>query len=352
MKIPVEFEPVIGLCYGDEAKARACQYLIEKVKRQNYYDFVAKFNGGPNAGHTIYINDQKVVFHQVPIGVVYNIPSVIGSGCVVHISSLLDEIDSLEKLGINASKYLKVAYNAHLITDKHIEEDIATDKIGSTGRGIMPAYRDKYGRIGKRAQDDPDLKEFLCDPYELFYRQATSKDVELENRIRILGEGGQGFMLCPDNGKYPYVSCGIPTSTYALHSLNLDPQSLSWTYGCIKAYNTYVGTMKFQPEGEIFNKIAEMGREYGSTTGRKRQVDFLNLDELEKAMRVNGVTDLFIAKMDVLQKLNCWKLYQGGQLIDCETEEKFKEVLSNFVKDNHNVEYVKPTIHYFYSPKI
>lgn len=282
MKIDI----VVGGSYGDEAKGKISKFLVAN----NKYDWVCRASGGPNAGHTIYHNGKKFITHHIPSGVFHNIQSVIGAGCVINPKSLFTEIKELEDQKIDVFSNLNIAYNAHIITDEHVSFDVKTDTIGSTGRGIMPAYRDKYARVGMRAEDVPELKSFLIDTVD-----------SLDGDILI--EGAQGYNLCPDWGKYPYVTSSPPTATYALHSLGLPAQAVSKVWLAMKVYDTYVGTRQFQPSDEIFNQICSVGNEFGSTTGRARKCNWLNLSSMIKAAKANGATDVVFSKVDVLEKL-------------------------------------------------
>ena len=140
---------IVGLQHGDEGKGKVVYHLI----KNNNYTRCVRFNGGPNAGHTIYVNQNKIVTHQLPTGILYGIPSLIGPGCVIYISKLNEEINEVRQFGIDISSLLKISKNAHIILEEHIQEDIATDKVGSTKSGIRPVYRNKYNRSGMRVND-------------------------------------------------------------------------------------------------------------------------------------------------------------------------------------------------------
>jgi len=214
MKYEKNVDVTVGLSYGDCSKG-ALAYTLLADKSMPDYQFVCRTSGGPNAGHTLYHKNKQIITHHIPCGVFFDKISLIGSGCVIHPKSLLDEIKELEEHGFHVQDNLKIAYNAHIITQKHIKEDKEKDKVGSTGRGIMPCYRDKYARIGKRAEDVSMLQPFLCDPVELL-RGATD----------ILTEGAQGHGLCPDHGDYPWVTPSSPSTSFSLHSLGMPPQVL------------------------------------------------------------------------------------------------------------------------------
>jgi adenylosuccinate synthase len=332
----MKVDMIVGLSYGDEAKKKCANFLLKKKN----YTHSCRASGGPNCGGTVYHNGKKFVLHHLPAGVFHNIPSILGSGCLVHPKTFLNEIENLEKYDINAHKYVKISSNAHIITEKHIGEDIVGDKIGSTKTGIMPAYRDKYARCGKRAKDCPELKEFICDQYkELFENEKNN----------ILIEGAQGMWLCPDHGFYPYVTSSPPTVSYALHSLGLPPQSIHNVYGVAKAYETYVGAKRFQPDDGIFAIIQKRADEFGATTGRPRQVNWMNVDLLRRAASINGITHLIINKMDILVDVDKWVIrYDDGSTYDLRTEENFKNYfMSTFQSINNK----KVNIQFSYSPK-
>jgi adenylosuccinate synthase len=234
---------VIGLQHGDEGKGKVTHHLL----KNGGYTHCVRFNGGCNAGHTIFHNGKKFVTHHIPAGVFFGVTSVIGNGCVVDPTKLQEEIDYLESHGINVRDNLRIANNAHVITPFHKAEDRAEEKIGTTRTGNGPAYRDKYGRTGIRACDIPDLQPFLVNIYE-----------ELAGDTVVLMEGAQGFWLDPDWGDYPYVTSSH-TGTAAAIQNGISPRSIRNVWGIIKAYETYVGARKFQPDDEIFDLIQFAG---------------------------------------------------------------------------------------------
>ena len=318
---------VLDLAQGDTGKGKITyNYLVK-----GDYTHVLRGSSGANAGHQIVVNDVKYTTHIVPCGVFHNTPSIIGSGCVVHPKSFLKEIEGLEKAGFNASSLTKISHAAHIVTDAHLEEEAAEAKIGTTKQGIGPAYRDKASRIGIRAESIPELKPYLIDVYQELYPSSI-----------ILGEGAQGFYLDLDLGSYPYVTSSSTTHAGFLAN-GLPASSVRQVIGTIKAYTTYVGALAFQPEGDIFNKIAELGHEYGSTTGRRRQVNFLDLNALTKAANMTGIHTLVVSKMDILKQLNCWKLIENNEVIDLQFEDAFKAKISQLLP---NIE-----IRWSYSPK-
>lgn len=294
---------VVGLQHGDEGKGKVVADLIKR----NDYDCCVRFNGGPNAGHTLYLeNGQKIVTHHIPSGIIHNIDCVIGPGCVVDLNKLSIEIDMLKSYGIDVMKYLKIAKNCHIIRPNHIDEDIKTDPIGSTHSGIRPVYRDKYDRIGIRMDNyyqDLIPKENIIDTYEF-----------LVNKQNILCEGAQGFELDIDWGAYPYVTSSHCLSGFVC-TLGISPKRIRHIYGIAKIYGTYVGNMEYQPKDDLaLNKLGELGEEFGSTTSRKRQCNWLNLDSLKRAIDINGCNFIIINKCDIIQQLDNYKLYHNNEL--------------------------------------
>lgn len=308
---------VIGTQLGDEAKAKITYHLLKSGR----YTHCLRFGGGHNCGHTMYHNGEKFITHGIPAGVFFGVHSVIGCGCVIHPQKLLDELESLEKRGVEVHKFLKIDYNVHIIQDHHIEEDSKDTKIGTTKSGNGPAYRDKHARIGKRAEDCKELQPYWIDTYEEFHRWPN---------CFILGEGHQGFGLDIDwSDQYPYVTSTSCTVASAIQN-GIPYNSIRKVYGAAKVYETYSGFKNFQKEDEIFNKIADVGKEIGATTGRRRKVGFLDLYKLKKAVEVNGVTDLVISKVDILREVGCWKLIDfDGQVFDCGDEDYFKQIVQS-----------------------
>ena len=206
----------------------------------------------------------------------------------------------LKEGGINVYNNIFIAKNAHIIQGKHADADSGETKLGTTRTGNGPCYSEKYARTGKRASEYTILEPFLIDMYEEFYFRNTD--------ARVLCEGAQGFELDIDWGDYPYVTSSHCTTAGALAN-GFPPQSIRKVYGVAKAYETYVGTKEFQPDDAVFAKIQEVGQEFGATTGRKRQCDWISLHDLQRATQINGVTDLIINKLDVLREVDSWKAY-------------------------------------------
>lgn len=312
---------VVDLAYGDCGKGKVTYNLL-KEKR---YTHCVRFNGGNNCGHTIIHNDKKIITHSIPAGVFFGVRSIIGPGCVLNVKSFIEELNYLEDNGVysKSSDLIKIADNVHIITDSHLEEELKESRIGTTKKGIGPAYRDKYARVGIRASEVEELAPFLTDFYdEIFWRESEPE---------ILFEAGQGFYLDPNFGDYPYVTSSHCTVAGAL--LNGVPHTaIRDVYGVAKVYDTYVGAKKFQPDDDsTLCTIGEVGKEFGATTGRQRQCNYLNLIALEKAVRINAVNNLIFNKTDILKQLNVWKILdkQSNELkiIDLKSERIFKEYI-------------------------
>lgn len=314
---------VIDLQAGDTGKGKVANYLAER----NPYDYVLRFNGGANAGHTVFVDGKKVVTHQVPVGIFHNIPSIIGPGCVVNLTKLYEELKMLRDMGFNTPFYIDI--RAHITFDHHIEEDGKDSKIGTTKQGIGPTYRDKALRVGTRFENKEwDEKELglgmgSIDVYEAFYGQ---KDV------KILCEGAQGFQIDIDWGDYPYVTSSSCTVA-AVAQNGVAPRYWRKVYGTMKAYETYSGfKTHYTTDDPVFEKIQEVGGEFGATTGRKRQVRWLHLDEVIQAMYINNVTDLIISKVDVLDKVGKYGVVFKGTEYLYKTRLEFVEFIENTIK--------------------
>ena len=290
---------VVDLQYGDCGKGKVTHYLC----KEGNYTHVIRYNGGCNAGHTIYHRGVKFVTHHIPAGVFFNVKSIIGPGCVVHVEQFFRELGELKAGGVDPEGLVFIAKNAHIITSEHLAEDAQDTTIGTTKRGNGPAYRDKHGRTGLRAENVPELQPYLIDIYEELHH--NSEEVE------ILFEGAQGFGLDLDWGDYPYVTSSHCTVAAALQN-GVPPQALRHVWGVAKAYETYVGAKKFQGNDPIFDQIQVVGEEYGATTGRKRQVNWMNWDLVKKAIDINGVTHVVFNKMDVLDEVEQWAIHEKG----------------------------------------
>jgi adenylosuccinate synthase len=289
---------VNGTQHGDEGKGK----IVTEMLKTSEFDWCVRTNGGDNAGHTIYIDVDgekvKIATHIIPSGIVNpGVKCLIGSGCVVHIKSLNEEITMLEKYISDVRDRVYIADNAHIVTDYHIQDDIKHDKVGSTCRGIGPCYRSKVDRTGVRFGDVYDEDHFDCkiiDPVDLFMNTTPQK---------ILVEGAQGFLLDIDHGTYPHCTSSS-CATYNIGSSGLRMSDVVESIGCCKIYHTYVGTREMQEDDEIFDVIQKLGGEVGVTTGRQRQCLWLNLDDVRRGIYVNETTKLIINKCDIIEKVN------------------------------------------------
>jgi len=333
MKVDV----LLGLQWGDEGKGKIVDYLAPK------YDVVARFQGGPNAGHTLEFEGIKQVLHQIPSGIFRkSTRNVIGNGVVLDPIVFKKEIQSLAKHGLDPKENLYISNKAQLIIPTHRLLDQAYEaakgeqKIGSTLKGIGPAYADKIGRQGLRMGDilTPDFKSKfkklsdihfnILERFEITYNwnqlEAEFFDAvefirsykfidseyflnaELKSGSKILAEGAQGSLLDVDFGSYPFVTSSNTISAGACTGLGISPSSIGEVYGIFKAYSTRVGggpfpTELLDEEGELMRKC---GNEFGSTTGRPRRCGWIDLPSLKYAIMINGITQLFMMKSDVL----------------------------------------------------
>lgn len=313
--VAITADIVVDLQYGDSGKGKVTHFLAKSGR----YTHVLRYNGGCNAGHTIFHEGKKFVTHHVPAGVFWGIKSIIGPGCVVDPEKFKEEIAGLEAGGIKTAGLVFIAKNTHVITDAHKHEDGKDAKIGTTKQGNGPAYRDKYARTGVRAEDVPELAPYLIDLYEEFHKNP--KDVS------ILGEGAQGFGLDIDWGDYPYVTSSHCTTAGALLN-GIPAQAVKRVYGNAKIYETYVGAKKFEPDEPIFQEIRDAGEEYGATTGRPRQVNWIDLELLERAIRLNGVTHLVLNKVDILRAVGAWAVRENGKEQKFESEADMKAFIT------------------------
>ena len=330
---------ILGLQWGDEGKGKIVDNLSESI------DIVCRFQGGHNAGHTIKVNEQKTVLHLIPSGILHNnTKCLIGNGVVLALDALYKEIKHLQEKGISFKDRFFISSACALILPTHITLDIVKDKkesIGTTGRGIGPAYEDKIGRRAIRFGDLGDLKSLKekinslvkyhnrlleniyqhkpHDVEEVFnevvkykklhdkYCIDTHKTIHqwIKNDKSILFEGAQGTLLDIDHGTYPYVTSSSTTAGGVSTGLGIGPKFIDKIIGITKAYTTRVGEGPFPTElhDESGSMLAEKGNEFGATTGRPRRCGWLDLVLLKKAIFINSVTDLCITKLDVLDEM-------------------------------------------------
>lgn len=305
---------IFGLCWGDEGKGK----IVNAIAKN--YDYICRWNGGPNAGHTVYLNNKKYKTHIIPCGIFHNKKCVIGPNCVINIDKFFDEIDYLNQEGFDTS-LIKVSPKTNLITDKHIQYDLKylKSKLGTTGQGIAPAYADKMLRIGKLAKNYLDKKYIW--------------DEELSGNV--LCEGAQSFWLDINQGNYPYVTSN-ETLPYNACSLGFPPNNIKNIIGVAKIYDTKSGVDPLFPEvlfqDNDLNKIIEEGQELGTTTGRKRAVNWLRIDSLIKAINISGVTKLIINKCDILLKLNLFKIIKDNNIVTFKDFDGLRSFIINQVK--------------------
>ena len=355
MKVDV----LLGLQWGDEGKGKVVDVLTPR------YDVITRFQGGPNAGHTLEFNNIKHVLHTIPSGIFREDKiNIIGNGVVIDPSIFKKEIDSLLKLGFNLKKTLLISKKAHLILPTHRLLDAASeaakgaDKIGSTLKGIGPAYRDKIGRDGLRVGDilhnfEEKYKarvkqhtDLLTNYYHFEYEEAlrdyekswfegietirqfqlidseTVINKQIESGKSVIAEGAQGTMLDIDFGSYPFVTSSNTITAGACTGLGIAPNKIGKVYGIFKAYCTRVGSGPFPTElnDATGQKLRDVGNEYGSTTGRPRRCGWLDLVALKYAIMIDGVTELIMMKADVLDGFDsievCTQYNIDGQLTE------------------------------------
>ena len=335
---------LLGLQWGDEGKGKIVDFLAPQ------YPIIARFQGGPNAGHTLVVDGKKIVLHTVPSGILYpEVINLIGNGVVIDPATLRKEIESLSEYDIDLQRQLRVAEKAHLILPSHRLLDAASEhakgagKIGSTLRGIGPTYMDKTGRNGIRVGDAisprfmekyQELKskhmrvlslypDFMVDQDALaeaesafmkgidFLRSLPIVNGELflhealEKGVDVLAEGAQGTLLDIEYGSYPFVTSSNTISAAACTGLGVSPQNIRDVIGITKAYCTRVGSGPFPSElhGEEGDLLRKKGGEFGATTGRPRRCGWLDIPLLNYAIKINGVTQIAMTKVDVLEDM-------------------------------------------------
>lgn len=350
---------LLGLQWGDEGKGKIVDYLAPR------YDIIARFQGGPNAGHTLYLGEKKIVLHTIPSGVFHSrLLNVIGNGVVIDPVSFKAECDEIEAEGVDLVKVLLISERAHLILPTHKELDKVSEsskgqqKIGSTLKGIGPTYMDKTGRNGLRVGDilRPDFKERYNQLKEKHIQLITQTNPEhvfdideatffaaveslrrftiiaaeywlneqLQQGKKILAEGAQGTMLDIDFGTYPFVTSSNTVTAGLCTGLGIAPKWVGKVYGISKAYCTRVGGGPFPTEldNETGERLRQLGHEFGATTGRPRRCGWIDLVALRYACMINGVTEILITKADVLDQMpniNVCTAYE----VDGETTQEF-----------------------------
>jgi len=318
----IEYADVVAdLSWGDTGKGKITSALVKK----NSYDFVCRWAGGNNAGHTVFLNGKRYKTHLIPSGVFHGVRSIIGPACVVNRDALLKELEYLKENGFDPS-LVKVSPRAHMVTAIHINEDKKklAKKLGTTSKGIAPCYADKMARSGWLAKDLLP-KELLWD--EKLYG-------------KVLCEGAQGFYLDIDYGNYPYVTSST-TLPYGACSLGIPPQKIRKIYGTCKVYDTRSGVDPLFPKTLLndpeLSELGELGKEYGVTTGRRRIVNWLNLDMMLNAAKISGATDIVFNKADILKKFGKYKLYYQDELREFAEWDEFTSYISDQIVDNRGL---------------
>lgn len=370
----MKLDILLGLQWGDEGKGKVVDYLAPK------YDVVARFQGGPNAGHTLEFDGIKHVLHQIPSGIFREeILNVIGNGVVLDPVIFKKEIDGLDQYKLNVVENLTISKKAQIILPTHrlldaaYEKSKGAKKIGSTLKGIGPAYQDKVARLGLRVGDvlqksfekkyrklveqhqrvlrfydaEVDLNELELDFFKAIEFLKKFKLVESEYLInekldtgnKVLAEGAQGSLLDVDFGSYPFVTSSNTTSAGVCSGLGVAPNKIGEVFGIFKAYCTRVGSGPFPSElfdndGEQLQKV---GHEFGATTGRPRRCGWLDLPALKYAIMINGVTQLYMMKADVLNGFEELKVCTGykresGEVIEIMPYEVVEEKLEPIYK--------------------
>ncbi|HWG56266.1 MAG TPA: adenylosuccinate synthase [Gaiellaceae bacterium] len=368
---------IVGAQWGDEGKGKIVDLLAQRS------DVVCRYQGGPNAGHTVIVDGETFKFRQLPSGIVSGKVSVLGNGCVVDPEVLLGEMDELTARGLSIEP-LRISGNAHLIMPWHIALDGASERrlgklqIGTTRRGIGPAYADKAARIGIRVQDllDPKIlrqkietalaeknlwleRIYELEPFELEevagryegYAQRLRPfvadtsllvDEALRAGKRVLLEGAQGTLLDLDHGTYPFVTSSNPVAGAAATGVGIGPTRIDAVLGVSKAYVTRVGAGPFPSEmdDEVGGRVRELGQEYGTVTGRERRPGWLDLVALRYAVRLNGITSLALTKLDVLSAFDELAVCTAYRLPDGTVTRDFPAHRSDF----HHCEAVLDTV--------
>jgi adenylosuccinate synthase len=367
---------IVGAQWGDEGKGKIVDLLSEHA------DVVARYQGGANAGHTVCIGDKQYVLHLIPSGMFHeHITCVIGNGVVIDPSALLDEIAQLETAGVRVAGRLLISHNAHLIMPYHKQLDQIREQsstaIGTTGRGIGPAYIDKAMRIGIRIVDllDRDTLarkltavieeknqlltkiygearidvDAIIAEYQEFDKTidgyVTDTALYLHNAIRtgkrIIAEGAQGALLDLDHGTYPYVTSSNPTSGGACTGLGIPPTAISSVIGIVKAYTTRVGNGPFPTElkDATGERLRSLGHEFGATTGRPRRCGWFDAVALRYSAMLNGIERIAVTKLDVLDTFD--------EILVCSGYEYRGRRLKTFPTDIVSLEHITPVYERF-----
>ncbi len=367
----MSIKAIIGGQWGDEGKGK----IVDLLSQNSH--IVARYQGGANAGHTVYYNDSKLVLHQIPSGILRkDCKCILGNGMVVDPIALVEEINMVKSHGVSIDNKIFLALNAHIVTPIHksidcYQESITEKKIGTTGRGIGPTYVNKYDRVGIRALDlldeqklknkietslskalntykfddseilkikeqlvgfmecCKDVSQYVSDTFTIIHNQSQNGD-------NILIEGAQGTLLDIDHGTYPYVTSSNASSSGISTGLGLPMTKVDNIVGILKAYTTRVGEGPFPTElfDEDGKKLQDIGKEYGATTGRPRRCGWFDGVAAKYSSLVNGFTEIALTKLDILDNFDSIKFCTGYK-INNQTTKAFSEVL-------HNLDNVEP----------
>lgn len=344
---------VIGAQWGDEGKGKVVDLLTERAQA------VVRFQGGHNAGHTLVIDGEKTVLHLIPSGILREgVQCLIGNGVVVSTAALIEEIETLEARGVPVTQRLRISESAPMILPTHIALDQARERargkgaIGTTGRGIGPAYEDKVSRRGLRIGDLRDAEGFAAKLRDLYafhnfmlenYYRAETVDFDqslaqlladgarimpmiadvteviyglIDAGANLMFEGAQGMLLDIDHGTYPFVTSSNTTAGGAATGTGVGPRDLDYVLGIVKAYTTRVGGGPFPTElfDDVGRRLGEKGHEFGATTGRARRCGWLDAVTLRRSVRVNSISGLCMTKLDVLDGLETLKICIGYRI--------------------------------------
>jgi adenylosuccinate synthase len=364
---------IVGSQWGDEGKGK----IVDLLSRDAAY--VARYQGGANAGHTIVINGKKTVLHLIPSGILTEgVKCIIGNGVVIDPVAFMEEINMLEENGIDVKGRIFISHKAHLIMPYHkmldqaMESKSSGSAIGTTGRGIGPAYIDKSRRIGIRIVDlldrkglEEKLRTNLAEKNDIFSKIYGCEVLDVDTIInsylkydsimdpyitdttllineeiaagkKIIVEGAQGALLDVDHGTYPFVTSSNPTSGGACTGLGIPPTSINKILGIVKAYCTRVGNGPFPTEllDETGENLQKTGAEFGATTGRPRRCGWLDLVSLKYSVMINGISEMAITKIDVLDSFEEIRLCTGYKIGD--------KLLKSFPVDINSFEYIEP----------
>jgi adenylosuccinate synthase len=369
-------EIIVGAQWGDEGKGKIVDLLSYDV------DIVARYQGGANAGHTVVVGGQEQVLHLIPSGIFHSrVTCIIGNGVVIDPIVLMSEIEQLQRLNVSIAGRLLISHNAHLVMPYHRVLDAiwekSGEKIGTTGRGIGPAYIDKFARTGIKIVDllDRDvfaakLRRNIEEKNRLFSKLYGEAELDVDRIIgeyqafdqtirvhvtdtalylneaiqqgkRILAEGAQGALLDVDHGTYPFVTSSNPTSGGACTGLGIPPSSISSIMGVVKAYTTRVGNGPFPTEltDSTGERLRSIGHEYGATTGRPRRCGWFDAFSFRYSAMINGITRLAVMKLDVLDDFD--------EILVCVGYRQVRKALKSFPTDAASLQSIEPVYESF-----